>query len=178
MSWDARDEPGGALAGFGLLDLPAAAGRSVPAWVCMGSGCTGPFLRPRALPLHLGLSCLLGGYPRSLGGEYPAGSGGMPGAGRRARLHDSDPAARGRDELAVTLNAALEGWRRLASSAAWKRLAARLGIEGCIRAAEITYGANGWHLHLHVLVFTHGAMSSGDLAALEGVVFERWAAIV
>lgn len=52
----------------------------------------------------------------------------------------------------------------------------RFGILGTIRAVELTHGENGWHLHVHALMFMEGdpfeneehADSYGDL------LFKRW----
>ena len=58
------------------------------------------------------------------------------------------------DDLSALNLARQRAWRRLTQGAPWKRLAARLGIMHWIRGTDDTYGANGWHPHLHVLVFT------------------------
>lgn len=35
----------------------------------------------------------------------------------------------------------------------WKRIGATVGLKGTIRALETTYGVNGWHVHIHMLLF-------------------------
>lgn len=50
-----------------------------------------------------------------------------------------------------------------------------------IRAVEATYGVNGWHLHIHTLMFLPGDgpvpySDEGRLAALALSMFERWSA--
>jgi hypothetical protein len=54
------------------------------------------------------------------------------------------------------------------------RLSAGLPIVGHIRALEVTHGANGWHPHIHALVFVDGVMTPDDVAALQGLAFGRW----
>lgn len=44
-------------------------------------------------------------------------------------------------------------WRRFVRSGSYRRLVNRLGVEGYVRATEVTHGANGWHVHFHVLYF-------------------------
>lgn len=49
-----------------------------------------------------------------------------------------------------------------------------LGVQGFIRALEVTHGANGWHPHLHVLVLVEQALDVAERAALEGHFFDHW----
>jgi len=49
----------------------------------------------------------------------------------------------------------------------WLRLKADLSITGTIRAVEITHGINGWHPHLHVLVFIEGDPGARGLVAVD-----------
>jgi hypothetical protein len=53
----------------------------------------------------------------------------------------------------------------------WKRLYARFGFVGTVRAIECTYGANGWHPHIHELAFLSGPV---DHAALQAALYGRW----
>lgn len=65
-------------------------------------------------------------------------------------------------------------WRRVCSGAPWKRWKARIGLVGSVRALEVTHGPNGWHPHLHVLLFTEHELGASDVAWLR----ERWRAAV
>jgi hypothetical protein len=51
---------------------------------------------------------------------------------------------------------------------------ARIDFIGSIRALEITIGPNGWHPHLHVLLFTSRDLGSADQSALLEFVRRRW----
>lgn len=82
------------------------------------------------------------------------------------------------DDLGLLLDALLRGWQRLIAGAPWERQKARLGIAGFVRAVEVTWGGNGWHPHMHALVFTEGQMSEGAAAAFQGWVLDRWQGIV
>lgn len=50
------------------------------------------------------------------------------------------------------------------------------GYLGSVRALEVTHGANGWHPHLHVLVFTGGEIEAGG--ELQAELLARWAKVV
>jgi hypothetical protein len=69
-------------------------------------------------------------------------------------------------------------WSKMLSGAPWKRLRARYGLKGYIRALEITWGnANGWHPHLHALFFLDRELTEAERETLEGALFDRWNAI-
>lgn len=51
------------------------------------------------------------------------------------------------------------------------------GYVGSVRALEVTHGANGWHPHLHVLVFTSAGLSDDQRHDLEAELFSRWAVV-
>ncbi|NEW77655.1 hypothetical protein [Streptomyces rhizosphaericus] len=58
----------------------------------------------------------------------------------------------------------------------WKRgFKARWGIAGTTRTAEITDGRNGWHSHIHVLIWTETPATRDDADKLEQELYERWA---
>jgi hypothetical protein len=75
--------------------------------------------------------------------------------------------ARGGDVLMVTqtvkhnasqtleevLSKVMSARERQGRQRSFRRLMERTGVEGTIRALEITYGANGWHVHIHELYF-------------------------
>ena len=46
---------------------------------------------------------------------------------------------------------------------------------GVVNSLEVTYGANGWHPHLHVQLFLEERLGEEDLAAAERWLSERWA---
>ncbi|MGW1306514.1 hypothetical protein ACWD5R_43740 [Streptomyces sp. NPDC002514] len=50
----------------------------------------------------------------------------------------------------------------------------RWGIAGTTRTVEITYGANGWHSHAHVLIWTEEPATEARAEAIEGELFTRW----
>lgn len=52
------------------------------------------------------------------------------------------------------------------------------GYVGFVRALETTYGDNGWHPHLHLLVFTKEALTEDQLALVHLKIFAKWEARV
>jgi len=61
----------------------------------------------------------------------------------------------------------------------WKRIAAFLGIDGNIRALEVTFSwNNGWHVHFHVLLFLNRKFQpetrKQSLINLEDMIFDIW----
>lgn len=83
------------------------------------------------------------------------------------------------DRLATTLELALTGWRRLTALRAWKNLRQRLGVQGYVRSIEVTWSyANGWHPHVHALLFTERHLDERAVARLESEVFDLWSGVV
>jgi len=74
-------------------------------------------------------------------------------------------------DLGELLNALSDGFRRLLAGRAWQQEKAALGVVGTIRSTEVLFGgANGWHPHLHALVFVAGTPDVCSLARAIG----RW----
>lgn len=46
--------------------------------------------------------------------------------------------------------------------------------EGSIKSLEVTFGGNGWHPHLHLLVFVNPGVNEFDIADFEDAIYERW----
>lgn len=64
-------------------------------------------------------------------------------------------------QLAQQLDALAAARQRFQNSRRWKGWAADAGRVGGVTSLEVTYGSNGWHPHLHMLVFT-GADAFGE----------------
>lgn len=77
------------------------------------------------------------------------------------------------DDLVPLLRAVSASYRRV-QNGRWADLRKALGIIGSIRALEFTYGASGWHPHLHVLVFTAQELGARDLVRLRVHYRDRW----
>lgn len=82
--------------------------------------------------------------------------------------------------LAQVWGAVSAGWRGVTQGAAWRGTArhagdkAAYGIAHYTRAAEVTHGAHGWHVHLHVLLFLTKQLSEAERKGLSKRIFSRW----
>lgn len=57
------------------------------------------------------------------------------------------------DSLTDLWDGAAGSWIRLVGGKPWLNFKAAAGVVGTLRVVEVTHGAAGWHVHLHVLVF-------------------------
>jgi hypothetical protein len=78
--------------------------------------------------------------------------------------------------LAALWGALSYAWGRVTSGSSWKRDAAAHGVEGWLRVVEVTHGPNGWHVHVHALLFLAPAEPLGgyNLDGLHRSMFGRW----
>lgn len=77
--------------------------------------------------------------------------------------------------LAKTLDGVLKSWSGVIRGAPWKRKMEQIGLRGFIRATEVTWGeANGWHPHLHILLFVENPLSPRQIEDFEGWTYDRW----
>ena len=67
------------------------------------------------------------------------------------------------------------GWGKVTAGSQWIKDKDRFGIEGWVRVVEVTRTwANGWHVHVHALVFLAPGKGEDDLQQLHGRMFGRW----
>lgn len=76
--------------------------------------------------------------------------------------------------LQALWDALAAAWQAVIGSRKWGRDVDRYGVEGWLRVVEVTQGRNGWHVHVHALVFMREGASSFELAALHRSMFDRW----
>jgi len=69
-------------------------------------------------------------------------------------------------------------WRKVKQGKAWMRARNGHSWIGDVRALEITHGENGWHPHLHVLVYFEPGTAKETMWAFGGWLFDAWAAAV
>ncbi|WP_429913137.1 protein rep [Govanella unica] len=67
-----------------------------------------------------------------------------------------------------------DGWRSIKAGAPWYKARERYGYMGDVRALEVTHGGNGWHPHLHILVFFRPGATTVQMEALAAWFFDRW----
>lgn len=78
------------------------------------------------------------------------------------------------DSLAALLAVLREAWSRTKSGRRWQAIKERFGVVGYVTALEVSYGANGWHPHLHVCMVTEAALADADLGRLQVMVSELY----
>ena len=81
------------------------------------------------------------------------------------------------DDLRLTRQGVSGAWQRVQRGAPWGRFKDRMGIVGSIRALEVTHGSNGWHPHLHILLFAR-KLDESALAAAQSFLSDRWKSAV
>jgi len=67
-------------------------------------------------------------------------------------------------------------WAAVGRDGSVKRVRARLGWRGYVRTVEVTYGANGWHPHVHPLHLFSRPVSAAEVAELHRAEFRAWEA--
>ncbi|MCH0743043.1 protein rep, partial [Pseudomonas aeruginosa] len=75
------------------------------------------------------------------------------------------------DDLPTLLGQIRNAWRRTTTGRAGKDFRKLLGIKGTIRALEVTHGQNGFHPHLHVLLFLEQDATN---ACVQGLFTPIW----
>lgn len=83
------------------------------------------------------------------------------------------------DTLKGTLSRLLKAYERFLSGSYGQDIRANYGIVGLIKALEVTWGENGWHPHLHVLIFCEfDNYSLERVRNLEKEFKRRWIGLV
>lgn len=67
------------------------------------------------------------------------------------------------DDVSQVVAGVLDAWRSCSTSRAGKGLRKGFKIRGTIRALEVTHGRNGFHPHLHVLLFLEPGSSPAEV---------------
>ena len=66
-------------------------------------------------------------------------------------------------------------WNRTVGGKAWGTDKGRHGVAGWLRVVEVTYGVNGWHVHVHCVLFLEGKQSDRLVKQLHASMVGRWA---
>lgn len=77
--------------------------------------------------------------------------------------------------LKETLQAVLSAYKHMAHGKAWEHFRDRFALVGTVRALEVTFTQNGWHVHIHVLAFFDHKPNEAELAS---ALSERWIGMV
>ena len=75
------------------------------------------------------------------------------------------------DDVAVMLDQMTKAWSRLNQGKSGEKLRSAIGLQGTVRALEVTHGANGFHPHFHALLFLDCELTPEDVQA---IVSPRW----
>ena len=73
-------------------------------------------------------------------------------------------------DLKQTSQLIADAWSEMFAGRAGQALRAKLGMRHFVRALEPTYGENGWHPHLHCILFTNEALTPEQEQELR----DRW----
>lgn len=76
--------------------------------------------------------------------------------------------------LASCWAALAHAWNRVTSGKGWKRDQAAFGILAWMRAVEVTWGPNGWHVHIHAVVVFDGPTSQAMGRQAAESMWARW----
>ena len=80
--------------------------------------------------------------------------------------------------LAELLSTVRHSFSILVSGQRWQEDKDRFSLRHWVRAHDVTVGPNGWHPHLHIVLFEARALPPDELATLEERLFNRWAVAV
>lgn len=125
--------------------------------------------------------------PQPQGGKRPSG-------GRIVFLTLTMRHKRGQRLDDLWTNGVSAGWHAATSGSAWVRDQAKYGVTvprliktgkragqtehkpriGFARVVETTQGANGWHVHIHALLFVRADLTKKEAEALGHSMFGRW----
>ena len=78
------------------------------------------------------------------------------------------------DSLKLMRTAIGDAWRYVQQGRAWKELRARLRLDFIRGDDEPTWGARGWHPHLHVLVVAERRLTQAEVQELWEHIYTRW----
>lgn len=76
--------------------------------------------------------------------------------------------------LATLWDGLSKAWAKVTSGKGWVTDRERHGVAGWLRVVEVTHGSNGWHVHVHSLLFLDPGLVEPDLAGLHASMFGRW----
>lgn len=78
--------------------------------------------------------------------------------------------------LSLLWDALSAAWRAVVTGRAWARARKDFDVGGYVRAVEVTHGAAGWHVHVHVGVFIRRDVTGREVDDLGCAMFQPWRA--
>jgi hypothetical protein len=82
------------------------------------------------------------------------------------------------DRLGKLWDGLAGAWRSMLGGQHWKKRGDRLGLHGLVRVVETTEGSNGWHVHVHALLFVAGTVTDDQVDDFAGWSAARWSRAV
>jgi hypothetical protein len=82
------------------------------------------------------------------------------------------------DALKRLLDVVVKSWSCLTQSGTWASKCVASGVADWVRVLEIKHGPNGWHPHLHVLLFIQPGTAQGQAMFFARWVTSRWVDVV
>lgn len=79
-----------------------------------------------------------------------------------------------KDSLTALWEAVSHAWGRVTSGRGW--VAQKHQVSGWVRVIEVTFGRNGWHVHIHTVMLLNPETSEGDFRRLHSGMVSRWIA--
>lgn len=80
----------------------------------------------------------------------------------------------GHHKVQNVLNGLTNAYRKFTNRKGFKRAAELLGVFGRVRTLEVTYGPNGWHPHLHVLLFIQKPITQNIVKLTSAALLDQW----
>ena len=79
------------------------------------------------------------------------------------------------DTLETVWNAINNAWGFMLNGKAWNNFSTQYGVEGFVRATELTSGSNGWHTHFHTALFVNkGFDTDKAISEIKTYLSNRW----
>lgn len=82
------------------------------------------------------------------------------------------------EKLGTVLDVVRGAFSSLVAGYAWQKDKAEYGLSHYVRAHDVTFGKNGPHPHLHILLFADRPLSAEKILTLRRRLFERWSKAV
>ena len=82
------------------------------------------------------------------------------------------------EPLGDLLKTVRESFTSLIAGRAWQDDKLDFGLLHWVRAHDVTVGGNGWHPHLHIVLFSRSALRPSKLVDLEDRLYCRWVRVI
>lgn len=76
--------------------------------------------------------------------------------------------------LETVWDALTAAWGSVTNGKQWAKDKQRHQVAGWVRVVEVTLGVNGWHVHVHAVLFLEGKQTDETVAQLHARMFGRW----